>query len=319
MLRAGEAAPGVAAAVAPTRLPSSILLALIECCRPHQWAKNTLVFVPAVLGGAIGAPHALMATGLCFVALCLVASGTYIVNDLWDVADDRAHWSKRNRPIASGALPVSTALVTAPLLIIAGLAMGFAVAPAAAAWLAVYLGLTLAYSVGLKRVPVLDVATLAALFTLRLVLGIESADVPGSPWLLTFSMFLFGSLCLAKRYVEVEGAAARGRSNLKNRGYQVEDVPLLMSLGLATGTASVVIMVLYIIFDAFHRSFYGNTTWLWAFPVLLFLWICRVWILAVRKQLDDDPVAFAVTDPPSIALGAAMLVAFILAWSGTFA
>jgi 4-hydroxybenzoate polyprenyltransferase len=305
----GSAAPSVAMR----------LQGMLVCGRPHQWSKNTLVFVPAVLAGAINSSHALIATSLCFVALCLIASGTYIINDVLDVADDRKHWSKRHRPIASGALPISTAMVAAPLAIVSGLAIGFAVSGLAAATLCAYLVLTLAYSLGLKRLPVLDVTTLAALFTLRLVLGIVSADVQGSPWLLTFSMFLFGSLCLAKRYVEVEGAAARGRSTLSNRGYQVEDIPILIALGLATGTASVVIMVLYIIFDAFQRSFYGNTTWLWAFPVILFLWISRVWILAVRRQLNDDPVAFAVTDLPSIALGGTMLIAFILAWSGTFA
>ncbi len=294
-------------------------LALLECARPHQWAKNALVFVPAILAGALSSPHTVIATGICFVALCLVASGTYIINDLLDAADDRRHWSKRHRPIASGALPVGVAMAAALVAVALGLAIGLAVSPLAAACLGIYLVLTLAYSAGLKRVPVLDVTVLASLFTLRLVLGIVSADVAGSPWLLTFSMFLFGSLCLAKRYVEVEGAASRGQSTLSNRGYQVEDAPILIALGLATGTASVVIMVLYIIFDAFQRSFYGNTTWLWAFPVILFLWISRVWILAVRRQLDDDPVAFAVTDIPSIALGATMLVAFILAWSGTFA
>jgi 4-hydroxybenzoate polyprenyltransferase len=194
-----------------------------------------------------------------------------------------------------------------------------AAAPMAGITLFAYLGLTLAYSYGLKRIPVLDVAALASLFTLRLVLGIVSAGVYASPWLLTFSMFLFASLCFAKRYVEVEGSTARGKPTIGNRGYQAEDIPLLVALGLATGTASVVIMILYIIFDAFQRSFYGNTAWLWAFPLVLFLWISRVWLLAVRKQLDDDPVAFAVTDPSSLALGAAMLGAFLLAWSGFFA
>jgi 4-hydroxybenzoate polyprenyltransferase len=304
---------------ASTRDVAAIALALLECARPHQWAKNALVFMPAVLAGVINSSQALVATSVCFAALCLVASGTYIFNDLLDAADDRKHWSKRHRPIARGALPFSVAVLAAPIAVLSGLMIGLAVSPLAAACLFAYLVLTLVYSAGLKRVPVLDVAALATLFTLRLVLGIVGAGVQGSPWLLTFSMFLFGSLCLAKRYVEVEGAATRGQSKLASRGYQVEDAPVLIALGLATGTASVVIMVLYIIFDAFHRSFYGNTVWLWAFPVILFLWISRLWVLAVRRELDDDPVAFALTDPPSIALGATMLVAFILAWSGTFA
>jgi 4-hydroxybenzoate polyprenyltransferase len=297
----------------------SRLRALLKCARPHQWAKNLLVFVPAILGGAIADPQALLTTIVCFIALCFVASSTYILNDLWDLADDRQHWSKRFRPIASGALPIASAMTAAPLGLAAGLALGLAVAPAAFAVLCAYLGFTLAYTYRIKRIPVLDVTTLAGLFTLRLVLGIVSSGVFASPWLLTFSMFLFASLCFAKRYVEVEGAAARGQSVIGNRGYQIEDTPLLIGLGLGTGTAAIVIMVLYIIFDAFQRSFYGNPIWLWAFPVILFLWVSRLWLMALRKALDDDPVAFAVRDRPSLMLGGTLVASFILAWSGVFA
>jgi 4-hydroxybenzoate polyprenyltransferase len=205
-------------------------------------------------------------------------------------------------------------MVAAPASVAVGLLLGFAASPLAGVALGTYLVVTLAYSFGLKRVPILDVTTLASLFTLRLIVGIASAGVAGSHWLLTFSMFLFASLCFAKRYVEVQGAAVRGRHVVSGRGYQVEDAPLLLALGLATGTASIVIMVLYIIFDAFHASFYGHTMWLWSFPVILFLWISRIWLMAGRRQLDDDPIAFAVSDIPSIALGSAMLGAFFLAW-----
>lgn len=292
--------------------------ALLKCARPHQWAKNVLVFVPIILAGEIANLNALVATILSFAALCLVASSTYIINDLWDLADDRQHWSKRKRPIASGKLPISTALLAAPVGLAAGLLLGLAATPAAAVALLAYLAVTLGYSFALKRIPVLDVTTLAGLFTLRLVLGIVSAHVFASPWLLTFSMLLFGSLCFAKRYVELEGWVAQGQQSVKSRGYQAEDLPLLTALGLSTGVGSVVIMTLYIVFDAFHRSFYGNTEWLWAFPIILFLWISRIWLMAGRKLLDDDPVAFALTDRPSLALGAAMVAVFLLAWSGIF-
>jgi 4-hydroxybenzoate polyprenyltransferase len=297
----------------------SRLGALIACARPHQWAKNSLVFVPAILSGAINAPHVLLATALSFAALCLVASSTYIINDLWDVADDRKHWSKRHRPIASGALPMSTALIASPVGLAAGLLLAMTAAPAALGVLLVYLVLTLAYSFAVKRVPVLDVTTLAGLFTLRLVLGIVSADVFASPWLLVFSMFLFSSLCFAKRYVEIQGTASRGQAAIASRGYRAEDAPLLFSLGLGAGISSIAIMVLYIMFDAFQRTFYGNTAWLWVFPLTLFLWISRIWLLAGRGQLHDDPVAFAVGDTVSLLLGCAMFAAFLLAWSGVFA
>ncbi len=298
---------------------TSVLKALLACARLHQWAKNILVFAPGVLGGVISSGDVMTTTLLAFVALGLVSSSTYILNDLWDLDDDRRHWTKKDRPIASGALPISTAMVAAPIGLAAGFALAFAATPAAATVIAVYLAVTLGYTYRFKRVPILDVTVLAGLFTLRLVLGIVSADVYASPWLLTFSMFLFSSLCFAKRYVEIAAAAERGRMVLDHRGYRADDSPLLLGLGLTCGTASVVIMVLYIIFDAFQRSFYGNTVWLWAFPVVLFLWNARIWLKAARRELDDDPVAFALTDMTSIALGTIMVAAFILAWSGLFA
>ncbi|MCC7250789.1 UbiA family prenyltransferase [Hyphomicrobium sp.] len=297
-----------------TTSPRSQLRALVKCGRPHQWVKNTLVFVPIILAGEFHVREAVLDTLLCFVALCVIASGTYILNDILDVADDRKHWSKRFRPIASGALPIGTAAIAAPIIIFVGLVLGFLASTMAGVALLTYLALTLAYSMGLKRVAMLDVAALASLFTLRLVVGIMAAHVPLSHWLLTFSMFLFTSLCLAKRYVEVEGASRRGQKAVSGRGYRAEDAPLLMSVGLSTGIASIVIMVLYIMFDAFDKTFYDNSEWLWGFPAILFLWISRIWLKAARRQLDDDPIAFAVTDLPSIVLGVGMLATFLIAW-----
>lgn len=293
-------------------------LALAKCARPHQWAKNILVFVPAILAGNIFDLTICASVLVSFVALCLVASSTYLLNDIWDLADDRRHWSKRNRPIASGALPISTALTVLPIGLAAGLMLGTLDTPAVGLVLCLYLALTLVYSFALKRAPVFDVITLAGLYTLRLVLGIAAAKVYASPWLLMFSMFLFSSLCFAKRYVEVIGHKVRGRSAVASRGYRTEDAALLSTIGMGTGICSIAIMGFYIIFDAFQRSFYGDTRWLWAFPIILFLWFSRIWLVAGRGELDDDPVAFAVKDSQSIALGGAMLVAFVFAWSGLF-
>jgi 4-hydroxybenzoate polyprenyltransferase/phosphoserine phosphatase len=294
----------------------AMLPALAECARPHQWAKNLLVVAPAVLGGVATDPSRMLHVLIAFAALCILASSTYILNDLWDVTDDRRHWSKRHRPIASGRLPVAAAASAVPF----GLAFGFAIAAlvgaAVAATLLAYTLLTVAYSLSLKRVPILDVMVLAGLFTLRLVLGTVAAAVAPSPWLLVFSMFLFGSLCFAKRFIEVERWKERGEARVASRGYEAADSPLLFALGIGTGIASTLTIVLYVIFDAFRHDLYGNPNWLWAFPVILFLWCCRIWLAAARRQLDDDPVAFALNDRPSLLLGAALLSAFVLAWSG---
>ncbi len=290
--------------------------ALLKAARLHQWAKNTLVFVPALLSGQIVRPEILGACLVTFVALGLVACGTYLLNDLLDLSHDRRHPTKRNRPLASGHLPMLTAVTVIPLLIGTGLALGAAVGVAVFASLLAYLALTLAYSLRIKKVPIFDTITLAGLFTLRLMLGIAAAAVFISPWLLVFSMFLFTSLCLAKRCAEIQSIQNTGASALSGRGYLVSDAPFVLALGLATGTGSILIMVLYLIFDAFNRSFYADPHWLWTIPVVLFLWVTHIWLVGHRGKLDDDPVAYAIKDRQSIILGSIAAGGFALAWAG---
>jgi 4-hydroxybenzoate polyprenyltransferase len=278
--------------------------------------KNTLIFVPAVLSGTITDPATAIGCAFAFLALGLVAVGTYLVNDLLDVAHDRRHWSKRFRPIAAGDLPIGAAISAAGVSIVAGLAIGAAVGLGVLASLAAYLVLTLAYSIHLKRLPIVDVTVLATLFTLRIMVGIAAAKVFASPWLLVFSMALFASLSIAKRYTEIQRAAIKGEAYVPGRGYITADAPLVLGLGLATGTASVVILVLFLIFDALERDIYGNPHWLWLLPVFIFLWLGRIWLICQRGELDDDPVIFALKDRQSLILGALSAVAFGVALLG---
>lgn len=294
----------------------SVPKAFVKSARLHQWAKNALVFVPLVLGGEIGDPTAWTRTLLAFLAIGVLASTTYLLNDLFDLPDDRKHWSKQNRPLASGRLPISVAVAALPVGFAASFAIGAFVGLPALAILAAYLALTVAYSAKLKRQPIVDAFALAVLFTLRLGLGVVAAGVEVSEWLLVFSMFLFASLSFAKRHTEVERMATRGETSVAGRGYLSSDGPVIMAMGVSSGLGAVMIMVLYLINDAFREDFYGNPVWLWAFPPILFLWIGRIWLLCQRGELNDDPVAFAVHDKVSIALGAAMAAAFLAAWHG---
>lgn len=317
-----EAAPSVVAAartfaditkIFPRPAPWK---ALIKCLRPHQWAKNALVFVPLVLSGKLGDMTAVLATCAAFLAMSFVASATYVVNDIVDLADDRRHWSKRERPLASGRLSLLAGAAAVPL----GLAAGFGLA-ILAGWGVVlattlYLVSTLAYSLKLKKLPILDGFTLASLFTLRLGAGILASGAPASPWLLVFSMFLFASLSFAKRYTEVARVIERGGTEVRGRGYKAVDLPLILAVGISTGMCAVLILVLYIINDAFRQSFYGNTIWLWGFPIVLFLFVCRIWLMCQRGQMNDDPVVFAVRDRPSLALAASLMMCFVAAWVG---
>ncbi len=302
------------AEVAATFARPSRLAALVESLRLHQWAKNLLVFVPIVLSGGLGDATALGMTLLAFLAMGFVASSTYIVNDCLDIASDRRHWTKKSRPVASGRLPLIDALAGAAIILFLGLVVAASAGPGVFSVVFVYLCVTLAYSLGLKRVPVLDAFVLALLFTLRLGLGIVACGAPPSPWLLVFSMFLFGSLSFAKRHTEIARVIERNADEVIGRGYQPRDLPLVSALGIATGTGGVLIMVLYIVEDAFRQSFYGNTAWLWGFPIALFLFMSRIWLVCQRGELNDDPVVFAVKDPMSLALGGFMLLCFLLAW-----
>jgi 4-hydroxybenzoate polyprenyltransferase len=294
----------------------SMLRELVRSLRLHQCVKNVLVFVPLLLSGRFTMLSEVSETVLAFLALTSVACGTYILNDIWDVADDRAHWSKKERPIASGRLPAATALGFALLLIPAGLALAVAISWPTCGVLLLYLALTLAYSLRVKVVPFLDGFTLASLFTMRLGLGVVAADAPPSPWLFVFSMFLFSSLSYAKRYTEISRAMVRNGAGPGGRGYRPVDAPMVLTVGLAAGVGAVLIMVLYIVEEAFRSSFYGATAALWGFPPLVFLFIIRVWLVSVRGEMMDDPVAFAIRDKVSIGLLGLLLVCFGAAWLG---
>jgi 4-hydroxybenzoate polyprenyltransferase len=309
--------PGSPAAPPPGGLPAlTVVREVVKSLRLHQCVKNLIVFVPVLLGGRLTDLTEIADTLVAFVALSLVASGTYLVNDVWDIADDRRHWSKKDRPIAGGRLPAATALVAALCLVAAGLLLAALVSWATGLMLLLYLALTLWYTLHLKAVPFVDGLTLAALFTIRLGIGAAAANVPPSPWLFVFSMFLFSSLSYAKRHTEIARAVEHRASGMNGRGYRLADAPMVLAVGLSTGVGAVVIMVLYIVEEAFRNSFYGSTAWLWGFPPLIFLFVVRIWVVSVRGDMHDDPVAFAIGDRLCVALLALLLVCFGFAWLG---
>jgi 4-hydroxybenzoate polyprenyltransferase len=286
---------------------------LRRALRAHQWAKNTLVFIPLLLGGKFHDQSAWAHALLGFLALNLLASSTYLINDLWDIGDDRRHWSKRGRPLAAGELSIQAALIMAA----GGLAASFALiawaGAAAAAMLGLYLAVAMAYSFRLKREPILDALTLAGLFTLRLGLGVAVTGVRFSPWLFVFSMFVFTSLSLAKRCTEIIRMVEHGEVQPFGRGYKSTDEPLVLAMGIAAMFGATLIMIIYLISDAFPAGFYSHPAFLWVFPFGLFMWLARVWLLCHRGGLQDDPVAFALKDPISLGYGMLMMVAFVAA------
>jgi 4-hydroxybenzoate polyprenyltransferase/phosphoserine phosphatase len=310
-------AAAVAAAGTPVlaelRSPPDRWKEVLHALRMHQWSKNLLIFVPLLVGHGYGDPGKIAAAALGFVALCALASATYIVNDIADLAADRLHPAKRLRPFASGRLPIAFGLIAAPLIIAAALAGAYAVAPAFAVALLVYLALTLAYSFGLKRVPLLDVFVIGLLFTLRIVMGSEVAGLGHSPWLLSFALAFFVSLALAKRHGEVLRAARIDVQEIAGRGYRGDDWPVTLAFGVGAGLLSVIIMLLYMTNDAAPSGFYRQSAWLYAMPAVVSLWLMRIWLLSNRLMLHDDPVIFALKDRVSLVLALAVAIVFWLA------
>jgi 4-hydroxybenzoate polyprenyltransferase len=284
----------------------------LRALRVHQWAKNALVFVPAILSLPILTAGQALNFVIAFAALSLVASATYLINDLVDLAADRAHRSKRHRPLASGAIPIAHAAVA--ILLIFALAAGLMSALPAATLPPVmfYLATTLAYSFRVKRVPVLDVLCLGLLFTLRIQAGTTLTVAQAPYWLFAFSMFFFTSLALVKRYTELR-SAPEGEA-LPGRGYMKADLAFVLGAGLSSGMASLLVFLIYLGDQHFNRALFRQSQWLGLAGMVLAYWLLRVWLLATRDQMHDDPVLFALRDRASIAMAGLIGVALLLAW-----
>lgn len=305
----------------PDRYPFP-LPAVLAALRPHQWVKNGLLLVPLLLAHRLpwaADPEArrqwAMAVAGTF-AFCLAASAVYVTNDLWDLAADRNHPTKRHRPFASGRLPtwwgpwLIAGLLATAAAVCTLLPWRFALA------LQAYVVISTAYSFWLKRRMLIDVFTLAGLYTLRLVAGGLAAEVDVSRWLLAFSTFLFVSLAFAKRYAELVGLQDRGATQAEGRNYTVDDLRIIESTGPASGYMAVLVLALYINDGSTKGAsqLYAAPIFLWLLCPLLMYWLTRVWFFARRKALDDDPILFAIRDRVSWATLGIAGVLVVLAW-----
>jgi 4-hydroxybenzoate polyprenyltransferase len=276
----------------------SVLRALVKELRPHQWAKNALVILPSLLAtarDAIPIAEGLLAAG----TFSLCASAGYVFNDLLDLDADRIHPSKAKRPFASGALPTVFGFPIFFGLLALSFSLAFALLPLAfVAMLALYFVGTVSYSLYLKRLLLLDVLVLAGLYTHRILAGGIASGVRVSAWLLGFSMFLFTSLAFAKRFVELHGASSDAQ--VMNRGYARVDVPMVTGMGTASGYVAALVFMLYVDSSAV-RATYREPTILWLVLPALLYWLGRIWLLAGRGQMQEDPVKFALSDRKSLA------------------
>jgi len=280
--------------------------------RPHQWSKNLLVFVPPLAAHRL-TWDVLRPAAAAFAAFCLTASSAYVLNDLLDVEADRRHPVKRARPFAARRISTTAARATFAVAAALGFAVGAAAGSAFWAALAGYWIVTVAYSVRLKRVAVLDVIVLAGLYTLRILAGSLATGVPTSSWLFTLSMFFFLSLALVKRTSELRRLGSEGTPAAAGRGYTTRDADLLTVVGVASGLVAVLVLALYLSSPDVAR-FYAHHDRLWLLCPLALYWTSRVWLLASRGGVDEEPLLLAFRDRASrvtLALALVIVVAAV--------
>ena len=266
----------------------------IKALRVHQWVKNLLIFLPLVLAHR-WTPDVLIQAGIAFLAFSLCASSVYLLNDLLDLPLDRLHVSKRKRPFAAAQLPLVHGLIASPLLLLAALLLASFSTVQFLLVLDGYYLLTLAYSLQLKRMPTVDVMTLAALYTVRVIAGAAATGLQLSFWLLAFSMFLFLSLGVVKRYAEMDQLKGTAQGKAHGRGYHVDDLPLLRNLGVSSGYGAVMVLALYVNSPE-SQVLYRNPKYIWMLCPLVLYWVSRVWMKTHRGEMHEDPIVFALKD-----------------------
>lgn len=279
------------------------LLALLVLLRPHQWAKNLLVFLPLLFHHSWTEGSAWQAASLASAVMSLCASAIYILNDIMDAEDDRSHPGKRRRPIADRTLTPAFGLAAAVVLLAGAAAVAISLPRAFAAYAGVYAALAVVYVLGAKRIVILDIMILASLYTVRILAGAAATHIPVSAWLLAFSVFFFFSLALAKRCSELTMWGDR----IPGRPYRPEDYLALSASGVASGYAGVVVFAQYV-HSPDTASLYRHPEMLWLVCPILLYWITRVWLLTNRGQMDEDGILFALRDKASYAAGVLTVV-----------
>ncbi len=292
--------------------PRNGLHSLLRSLRPYQWVKNILIFVPAFTSHEGVRWPILLESTLAFIAFSLCASGTYIVNDLLDLEEDRAHAAKKFRPFASGECSISAGVALAAVCFIAGMSVAFASSPRLALIILVYIGIAAAYSVRIKSVFLLDVLTLAILYTMRVIVGHVVTGIPFSVWLLSFAFFLFLSLAFSKRAAELLKVQNRDEAIVPGRGYRSGDLQIITTAGMCSGFLSSLVFALYINSESV-TLLYRHPAFLWGILPLLLYYILRLWIICGRGELDDDPILYTAKSPSTYYIAALVLLIVVAA------
>ncbi|WP_410871694.1 decaprenyl-phosphate phosphoribosyltransferase [Nocardia sp. A7] len=283
--------------------PKTLFGGVVKAMRPRQWVKNVLVLAAPLAAGpeAVGDAGVLVNVAIAFVVFCMAASGIYLVNDSLDVDADRAHPTKRFRPIAAGVVPVNLAYALSVVLLVGSIAASFLASWHLAVVMAIYIGIQLAYCLGLKHQAVLDICIVSSGFLLRAVAGGAAAGIALSQWFLL--VMAFGSLFMAagKRYAELAIALDTGAKIRKSLEYYTPTY--LRFIWTLAATAVVVFYGLW----AFQQDSARDTQW-YSISMVPFT------IAILRYAVDVD--GGGAGEPEEIALGDRILQFLAIAWIG---
>ncbi len=279
--------------------------------RYHQWLKNILVFSPIFITHVF-TTEALISSVLAFIAFSFVSSSAYVVNDLIDLSEDRIHPRKKNRPFASGGIPIVHGMWMSLSLFFSGILVSIGIGSEFLSILLGYFAITTTYSIKLKKLLIIDVSTLACLYTLRILAGGAAINISVSYWLVIFSIFFFFSLAIVKRLGELEDGLKIGKKDVTGRGYNVNHLPKLAQSASAAGLISVLVMALYINSPNVFNH-YSNPKLLWGICIILLFWISRMVMKANNGKMHDDPLVFAFRDKLSIFCGLLVVLLWVLA------
>ncbi len=296
---------------------SSAKSGIFPLLRPHHWSKNILVFLPVLLAHEWMDPVTVVKTTIAFVLFCIMASSVYLLNDISDIEKDRRHPSKQNRPLASGLVPAwLAALMMAVLVSLGCIGSLLLLNTSVFIILILYFIANIAYSFHFKKVAVLDIIILTLMYLSRILAGGAAADVEVSDWLLSFGLFLFLSLSMAKRFQEAVGLSDDDRLPRNGRPYMRTDLPILAAGGLTSGLLTVLVLALYIRSPEV-KILYEDARLLWGLCPVFLYWITRFWLVTFREEMDDDPIVFVIKDKISYLVAGIAAALVLFAHSGT--
>lgn len=276
----------------------------LSLMRVRQYLKNTFVLAPLFFGKGFSDPQAIVPALAAFACFCAAASGIYILNDYFDLAEDRRHPMKRNRPLASGAITPAKALTAMVLLWAAALGTGFWVCPELVALLAFYIVLNILYSVRLKHIAILDLNIIAAGFVLRVLAGSAVTDIEPSLWILLMTYLVAIFLAISKRRTDVVLATSGNEVRRNIDGYSLAFIDTVM------GILSAVLIICYILYCLSHGPSEVASGWIYLSVVFVINGILRYLKLALVDGSTFSPTEIVLKDR--------FLQAMLLCWVGLF-